>query len=188
MLGAERCLVFPQKQKYLFRCRDTIPGSSLLPPLPTLRQGRASRGPLPGPGPQAPGAPAGWVVLTGWVRPPTAVGGAAPQLRVSGAGPAHPSPGPLGQQLSGRPDALAAQAGSRRPPPAQPALSVNFWVNSVSPPDLPFTPNKRESVNRASEGPRGLLTRPAPPAAHQTAGLAPPAAEALTRVQGAARS
>lgn len=54
-------------------------------------------------------------------------------------------------------------------PPAHPVLSVNFWVNSVSPPDLPFNPDKHESVNRASKGARGLLTHSAPsPATHQT--------------------
>lgn len=35
-------------------------------------------------------------------------------------------------------------------------------MNSGSPPDLPFNPDKHGSVNWASEGPRGLLTQLGP--------------------------
>ena len=99
-----------------------------------------------------------WWAAGGW-----GPSGEEPQLPTSGKGLphscvaaspplpwAHPSPSaPAARGLSaGQP---SSPARSRRPS-CTPALSVNFWVNSVSPPDLAFNPHKHESVNRASQG------------------------------------
>lgn len=97
---------------------------------------------------------------------PTSVGG---RPTAAQARPIHHPP-----RLRALPGRAAPSPPGLDAPPAHPALSVNFWVNSVSPPDLPFNPDKHESVNWASEGARGLLTHSAPsPAPHQTRAASP---------------
>lgn len=83
--------------------------------------------------------------------------GAAPQLC---SRPPHHRPGP---SITRAPAVRGLSVGwpswqgpGLDTPPAHPVLSVNFWVNCVSPRDLSFNPDKHESVNWASEGARGL--------------------------------
>lgn len=162
--------VAPTKANNLFRLAgDAIIGSFFLPPRPIRKWGKAPRMLLPSAG--APLVPRPWVRVgcSGGPASPSC-GRGGPQLRSPGRWPRvqarpihHRGPQTRSFPAGGRAALPRARPGSRHPPPAHPAPSVNFWVNSVSPPDLPFTPDKHESVNRASEGPRGLLTRPAPP-------------------------
>lgn len=56
---------------------------------------------------------------------------------------------------------LVTLSGPRRPRPPSRTIS-QLGVNSGSPPDLLFNPDKHGSVNWASKGPRGLLTQLGP--------------------------
>ena len=97
-----------------------------------------------------------------WCRGPgrrrrAGAGGGAP-TSVAEAPAAAQAPGPSITPVTEPPlreASLPRPGPGQTPPPAHPALSVNLWVNSVSPPDLPLNPDTHGSVNRASEGPGG---------------------------------
>lgn len=156
----------PTKANSLFLQGDAIIESYFLPPQPINKNVQAPRTLVPGL--QAGLGGAGWAapLWRGAPRCPhlgRSCPAAVPPPGRPQAGPIHHAE-PLLLGVCPR-DSVLPGAWSRHPSRTS-ALSVNFWVNCVSPRDLPFNPDTHESVNWASKGARGLLTPSLPVQPH----------------------